>query len=245
MEFDDIKVKRSGPSPNSFMITDDIIGSVSPKNRYLATLDGLIKTNNISIDNNEFIEVSEPNYVLIEGEWTPAINDETSNANLLGGFGTLKLKDSVLNIPENIATKENLAYYGAKLIKLGDVFEFDTDAELPVTIMNIGSTYVEDYLKIESLGGGAYIEYHDRPHFHLPLDSKAEGHMIIGHQKGSDYRLSAYKIPFGYGIYTPPHLLHADAFLVGKYLVVYSVTEHFSTVLLKSRNDELVDVRIQ
>jgi len=68
--------------------------------------------------------------------------------------------------------------------------------------------------------------------------------MIIGHQKDGEYRLSAYKIPFGYGIYTPPHLLHADAFLVGRYIVVYSVTENFSTVILKSKNNELVDVRI-
>ena len=190
------------------------------------------------------MDVVEPNYVSIEGKWVPEGKDMPSNANLLGGFGTLKIKDRVLNIPENHATHENLAYYGAKLIKLDDIFGFETEAELPVTVMNIGSAYVEEYLKIESLGGGAYIEYHDRPHFHLPIDAKSDGHMIIGHQEQGEYQLSAYTIPFGYGIYTPPHLLHADAFLVGRYIVVYSVTENFSTVLLKSNNNELIDVKI-
>ena len=244
MEFEDIKVERSGATPNSFMITEDVIGSVHPGRKYKATINGLIETNAKSTIKNTNLDVVEPKYISIDGEWLPEGNDIPSNANLLGGFGTLKIKDRVLNIPENLATYENLAYYGAKLVKLDDIFEFETEAELPVTIMNIGSAYVEEYLKIESLGGGAYIEYHDRPHFHLPIDAEAEGQMIIGHQKDGEYRLSAYKIPFGYGIYTPPHLLHADAFLVGRYIVVYSVTENFSTVILKSKNNELVDLRI-
>ena len=244
MEFEDIKVKRSGATPNSFMITEDVIGSVLPGRKYKASINGLIETNAKSTIKNIDFDIVEPKYISIDGDWMPEGNDISSNANLLGGFGTLKINDRVLNIPGNLATHANLAYYGAKLVKLDDIFEFETEAELPVTIMNIGSAYVEEYLKIESLGGGAYIEYHDRPHFHLPIDAEAKGQMIIGHQKDGEYRLSAYRIPFGYGIYTPPHLLHADAFLVGRYIVVYSVTENFSTVLLKSKRNELVDVKI-
>ena len=101
--------------------------------------------------------------------------------------------------------------------------------------MNIGETYVEHYLKVPKLGGATYIEYHDRPHFHLPLNRSASGHMVLGHFKGNEYILSAFKIPFGYGIYTPPELLHADAYLIGRYMVVYSITEHFSTVLFKNK----------
>jgi hypothetical protein len=106
--------------------------------------------------------------------------------------------------------------------------------------MNIGKSYEDDYLKIENLGGGSYIEYHDRPHFHLPLDSKAEGHMIIGCIKDRKYTLSANKIPFGYGIYTPPNLLHPDAYLTGRYIIVYSVAKHFLTVLLKPKTMRLL-----
>jgi len=171
MEFEDIKVERSGATPNSFMITEDVIGSVHPGRKYKATINGLIETNAKSTIKDTNLDVVEPKYISIDGEWLPEGNDIPSNANLLGGFGTLKIKDRVLNIPENLATYENLAYYGAKLVKLDDIFEFETEAELPVTIMNIGSAYVEEYLKIEGLGGGAYIEYHDRPHFHLPIDA--------------------------------------------------------------------------
>jgi len=106
--------------------------------------------------------------------------------------------------------------------------------------MNIGKSYEDDYLKIENLGGGSYIEYHDRHHFHLPLDSKAEGHMIIGCIKDRKYTLSANKIPFGYGIYTPPNLLHPDAYLTGRYIIVYSVAKHFLTVLLKPKTMRLL-----
>lgn len=52
--------------------------------------------------------------------------------------------------------------------------------------MNIGETYLEHYLKVPKLEGGTYIEYHDRPHFHLPLNRSASGHMILGHFKGNE-----------------------------------------------------------
>ena len=48
MEFEDIKVKRSGATPNSFMITEDVIGSVHPGRKYKATINGLIETNSKS-----------------------------------------------------------------------------------------------------------------------------------------------------------------------------------------------------
>ena len=71
----------------------------------------------------------------------------------MGGFGILRINNDILEIPENIATYANLDYYGAKLIKVGDFVNFETEAELPVTIMNIGKSYVNDYLKIENLRG--------------------------------------------------------------------------------------------
>ena len=41
----------------------------------------------------------------------------------------------------------------------------------------------ESYLKLPHLGGGTYIEHHDKPHFHLPIESSCSGHMIIGDVK--------------------------------------------------------------
>jgi hypothetical protein len=245
MSFEDIIVNRRGKTPDSFMMTEKVIGTVSNKKSYKIELKGLLERNKRNLEHKIAKSDSHPpRATSFEGHWVQDKANNTNNANLLGGFGILRINNDILDIPENIATYANLDYYGAKLIKVGDFVNFETEAELPVTIMNIGKSYVDDYLKIENLGGGSYIEYHDRPHFHLPLDSNAEGHMIIGCIKDRKYTLSAYKIPFGYGIYTPPNLLHADAYLTGRHIVVYSVTKHFSTVLLKTKNDELVDVNI-
>ena len=245
MEYDNIKVKRIGDDPHSFMVTEDIIGCVKPEKYYKATLKGLGETD-AKIDlvvNSKTKETIK--YREVTGKWFPAKKNEYNDANLLGGFGTLEIDETTLEIPEVLATEQSLAFYGAKLIKINDVLQFETNEELPVTIMNIGKNYVEDYLKIPNLGGGTYIEHHDRPHFHLPIEPSASGHMIIGDIKDEVYRLSAFRIPYGFGIYTPPNLLHADAYLIGRYIVVYSVTEDYSTVLFKTKNDKLVDVSIQ
>ena len=44
--------------------------------------------------------------------------------------------------------------------------------------------------------------------------------------------LSAFKIPYGTAFYTPPFVVHCDAFLVGKYTVAYTATPNFQTALL-------------
>ena len=245
MKEDEILVHRIGNDPNSFMITEEIIGTVKSKTNYRVSLDGLIETHEEISTPQEITNTAIPRYLKIKGEWNPDEPKGTNQANLLGGFGTLKVSKYKIEIPENDATQELLSFYGASLIKVDDIFQFETNSELPVTIMNIGETYVEHYLKAPKLGGGTYIEYHDRPHFHLPLNRSASGHMILGHFKGNEYILSAFKIPFGYGIYTPPELLHADAYLIGRYMVVYSITEHFSTVLFKNKRNKLVDVNIK
>ena len=245
MEAGSIKVTRIGDDPQSFMITEDIIGYVEPGKYYKATLKGLSLTNKkigpvVNSHPKEAIK-----YKAISGNWLPAKKNEYSNANLLGGFGALEIDELTLEIPEVLATDQSLAFYGAKLIKINDVFQFETNERLPVTIMNIGKNYVQSYLKLPHLGGGTYIEHHDKPHFHLPIESSSSGHMIIGDVKDEVYRLSAFKIPYGFGIYTPPNLLHADAYLIGRYIVVYSVTDDYSTVLFKTKNKKLVDVNIQ
>ena len=90
-------------------------------------------------------------YKAITGKWLPAKKNEYSNANLLGGFGTLEIDESTLEIPEVLATDQSLAFYGAKLIKINDVFQFETNERLPVTIMNIGKNYVRELLKAPTL----------------------------------------------------------------------------------------------
>jgi hypothetical protein len=244
-EIDKIVVHRIGDDDQSYMITDDVIGYVAPGTSYRATLGGLIPTETLAAPKTKRNEQgSAPAHVRVSGTWTTADDTDAVDANILGGFGTLALDRAVLEIPEAPSTVDALAYYDAHLIKLGDSIKFETDANLPVTLMSIGSTYVEHYLKLEEKGGGTYIEYHDRPHFHMPIDETASGHMILGHSRDGDFVFSGFEIPFGYAIYTSPYVLHADAYLVGKFLVVYSVTDDFSTVIMRSTDRRLVDVRI-
>ena len=245
LDIDRIKVNRAGDNAQSFMITDDIIGTVEPGKRYQIALNGLVPTDADVSDNfNERIRGQAPANVKFRGSWITTDDKNATDSNILGGLGTLQIDQTELGVPGVKATAKGLSYYGAKLVKVGAVIEFETNAILPVTLMRVGCAYVDHYLKVEHKGGGAYIEYHDRPHLHLPTNESATGYMIIGHSLGDEYMLSAFEIPFGYGIYTPPNLLHVDAFLIGNFLVVYSVTDQFSTVIFRSRNQQLVDLGI-
>ena len=136
-----------------------------------------------------------------------------------------------------------LGFYGARLIQPGDPFEFDGGANLPIVRMEIGAGYAEGFLQVASKGGGAYLEHHDRPHLHMPLDENAGGYMLLGRRDGEDYLVSAFPIPSGSAIYTPPDVLHADSYLIGNYLVVYSLTENFSNAVLRAPGGGMVSVR--
>ena len=117
--------------------------------------------------------------------------------------------------------------------------KFETKEPLPLTEMSIGVDYVNDFINNKDLGGGQYLEYHDTPHYHAPLNSDNKGYIILG--KMNDYktkiRLSAFLIPYYKGLYTPGNIIHNDANLIGRWLVVYSKTENYSTVLLRDTED--------
>ncbi len=147
-------------------------------------------------------------------------------------------------IPEAPPTPEALAYYGARLYRHGDGITFDTDRDMPVTITDIGPTYATGFLHVEGKGGGAFIEHHAPPHLHMPLDPSAGGHMLLGRSDGDDYRLSAFPIPYGSAIYTPPNVLHADPYLIGRHLIIYAATEAYSTVVFRTRDGRPVIPRI-
>merc|ERR1711964_827018 len=109
----------------------------------------------------------------------------------------------------------------------------------PLFNMEVGKHYPEKYLKKvgKGYGGGCYLEYHDLPHFHMPRDASAGGNLILGkfvdktdHSKGVE--VTAFQIPFGYGIYTPPAAIHCDAFLNGRLKVMYSNANHAETCIL-------------
>jgi hypothetical protein len=72
MKNDDIKVTRTGEDPQSFMITEDIIGCVEPGKYYKATLKGLSHTDKETglVVNSHSKEAIK--YKAITGKWLPA-----------------------------------------------------------------------------------------------------------------------------------------------------------------------------
>ena len=66
----------------------------------------------------------------------------------------------------------------------------------------------------------------------------------MGKKLKDSYQLTAFKIPFGYAIYTGPNVIHADSFLIGDYSVVYSITENYSTVLIQNKEGKIIPVGV-
>ena len=242
---DRLVVDRCGDDPQSYMRTEDIIGYVAPGvpcrlevDRVTAVI-GKAEPSAAPLGSGV-----PPPHVRLGGEWNANEDVASSNANVFGGLGTLTLSTADLVIPEAPSTASALAFYGARLHEVGDIVVFESDQNLPVTIMNIGPAYVADFLHVEGRGSGSFIEYHDQPHLHMPLEQSAAGHLLLGRSDGDDYLLSAFAIPYGRAIYTSPNVLHADPYLVGRYLVVYAVTANYSTVVFRSPGGGQVNPRI-
>ena len=242
-----LMVDRQSDTPDSYMITEKIVGAILPTKIYHLTLEGLIESEAdfMGEPSESHNTVVEPPLISVAGQWVHGDSADDRSANILGGFGTLEIENDLLVIPAAQTNSDTLAYYGARLLDLGDEIVFDTSKALPICTMSIGENYRENYLLKEKLGGGFYLEYHDMPHFHMPLNDQARGYLILG-KKADDgsYQLSAFNIPFGKAIYTPGNIIHDDALLIGKYQVVYSVTENFSTVVVKGPEGRLAKVKV-
>jgi hypothetical protein len=243
-DLDMLIVNRQGEDALAYMVTESVIGHIVPNASYRLGANNLHRTERptakISVSNL----CGPPPHVRATGRWSTFEDADSNDANILGDFATLTLTQSELVIPVAPSTPEALAFYSARLIRIGDDVAFETNSNLPIAVVRIGETYVEDYLKVERLGGGTFIEYHDRPHLHMPLDEASSGCLLFGRSEGDNLLFSAFEIPFGHAIYTPPYTLHADSYLVGRYLVVYSVTKNYSTAIFRTSENNLVDVRV-
>ena len=237
--FKDIIVNRFGTTPTSYMKTIKIINEIEPNLNYQILLTNLILSENKIKE--EIIEQKIPLFLEIDNMWLKEVIIDNKDNNILGKFGKLITENSI-KIPINIATSENVKYYEATLYNLYDIISFDSKKILPLTEMIIGSDYVKNYIDIEHLGGGQYLEYHNAPHFHFSVSSDNSGYYILGKIINDKIRLSAFIIPFNKAIYTPSNIIHSDANLVGKWLVVYSKTDKYSTVLLRDNNNKLIKI---
>lgn len=240
-----LEVDRRGDAADAFMVTYEIVGHVAPGEMYRIAESAVIAAPDAgaaSSASETLQDALPPPHLRLTGAWDSSVSVETEQANILGEVGILTVDTDAIVIPEAPCTAEMLGFYGGRLLNPGDVFEVDANANLPVTRMEIGAGYADGYLHVASKGGGAYLEHHDRPHLHMPLDEAAGGYLILGCRDGDDYLVSAFRIPFGSAVYTPPEVLHADPYLTGNYLVVYSVTENFSNAVLRARGGGVVNV---
>ena len=233
---------RVGEDANSYMRTTNVLTPVlAPKSSFLIK-DGSVSSSPVSADRQLMTVGITPPRAKFNGEWRGK-NEGSSVGSVLGGIEKLIMDETIINIPVVMASNENLLYYGAYMIKDGEIMDVESPVPLIIAGVTVGETYIRGFIMSRKYGGGEYLEYHDTPHFHMPLDQEAGGVLILGKREGDDYYVTAYKIPYGYGIYTPPNVLHADAHLVGRYLVMYTYTENFSTVNLKTRTNDLVEVQ--
>lgn len=262
-------VNRIGTNSEAFMITKDIIGSITGGKNYRLNTDFinevsnsqlndlshisplLLESNsNISVVKTGKIHMSEnqdlplPKHTKITGKWHLTESAVCTSANILGGMGDfiIDTKQSI-QIPVITATNETLAFYNSQLVATGQIVNFASNIELPITTVAVGESYVNNYLMLPEFGGGAYIEYHNQPHFWLPLSKQCHGHVLLGRKINEEYYLTGFKIPFGYGLYTSPFTLHSDAFLIGEYVVVYAIASEYSTVILKDQYQQLLNLK--
>lgn len=243
-KFSEIFVDRRGTNNNSFMKTTQL----------LSIIDSL---KNVKVVDNKLINVSEPinynndntidktiKYVKIKVKIIYNLSDEQINENnILGKNDYLISDEENIIIPENETTSQLLNFYGAKLINTNEIFNLNYRHHLPLFNMEIGNDYVSEYLLKENYGDGFYIETHDTPHYHQPSDENAKGYLILGKFEDGYLYLSKFNIPYSKAIFTPSHILHNDAYLIGNYNVIYTKTPNYSTYILKNPQNKIINVK--
>ncbi|WP_281989580.1 hypothetical protein [Aquimarina aggregata] len=161
-------------------------------------------------------------------------------ANIFDGMGVILVPDD-FKIPIMVATEENVKFYGLKLIPDGK--SFCVSSLITETVLmeyDYKPNYVKDFLTKEHGGGGYYVEIHDFPHIHIPLNSSSKGSIIIGKRiSESQYCFTAFKIPFKYALYSPPGTIHGDGTLVGKYGISVASSKTSANTVLFFNKDTL------
>lgn len=239
--FSNIIVNRVGKTASSYMITKRIVKSIYPNLKYKYLPNNLIPLPDYDGEETKanILYKNHLRYTIINGEWLNEKFYDNDKSNILGFNGKF-ITDSHISIPLNIASMSNVEYYGAKLIEIFNIFSFDAKEELPLTEVIIGDNYIKDFIEVEELGGGNYLEFHDNPHFHAPMNVFSKGHIILAKKvNDNQYHISAFIIPMYYALYTPGFVIHNDSYLLGDWLVVYSKTDNYSTVLLRDRIDNI------
>lgn len=142
------------------------------------------------------------------------------SADTFGSMGALLVPDG-FTIPAVTATAENVKHYGLQLVEDKAVFSVSS-REFQIAMMRYDYTkdYKKDFLMQKYGGGGVFVETHNFPHVHVPLSEDCGGYIVIGKRvPDSTYHFTAFRIPYGYALYTPSNTIHGDGTLVGEYAI--------------------------
>lgn len=236
---------RFGILPDSDMLTVEVRGHVAPGKIYEFTPGALSQKPSGTPTVHLPATSAVPQHVEFVGQWSNAHSSARIEANVLGEFGTLTIDQSVLAVPLETAHSDMLAYYNALLIRDHESFLVESPKDLPITVVSFGANYAQGYLSLPEHGGGYYLETHDLPHFWSHLQKEARGALLLGKEvRPGVYHLTAFRIPFGTGVYVPGGVIHCDGLLVGDVMPIYSVTPNFSTVHLKTPQSQVVHITL-
>jgi hypothetical protein len=189
---------------------------------------------------------SSPDRVVVEATWYSAEEAQAvglkvvagGDANIFGGLGALLVPDD-FHIPAVEATTDNVKFYGLTLIAEGRPFTIDSaDNDLALIAYDYDSRYRDDFLTQTEGGGGYFVERHDFPHLHIPLNDQCGGYIVIGKQMSErQFAFTAFRIPHRHALYTPAHTIHGDGTLVGTHAItVARSSAKADTVLFYNRN---------
>ncbi len=188
-----------------------------------------------------------PDMITVKATWytaTEALKNSIkvvsgSSGNVFGAMGTLLVPDN-FEIPTATATKENVRHYGLELIENGkDLTVRSEQCDIVLMKYDYTSIYKKHFLMQKYGGGGIFVETHEFPHIHIPLSESCGGYIVIGKRLSeTEFNFTAFRIPYGYALYTPSNTIHGDGTLVGEYGLTVADPSMISadTVLIYNEN---------
>jgi hypothetical protein len=214
------------------------------------TIISVVNCNDEEKYNNKYI--SSANITIPHQCCIPVIETEMNAAknidnNILGSNHILYTLHKIeqISIPIVECNLANLSYYGAKLITPEKpYFKLDNTSSMPLFNMTIGCDYVYNYLLQPGLGDGFYMEKHNTPHIHIPVDNSSCGHYILGNIIDENLYATAFQIPTGCAIYTPPNIYHCDAALVGNWNVMYACASQYITYIIHNNDNTIPTLKL-
>jgi len=248
-----LMIHRKGETENAFMKTNHCIAIIPPYSSRMLFNTTLLVVNCDNDNENYNNDISSENITIPPQCCIPIIETELNSKNnvdnnILGSNRVLYTKKKIeqISIPIAECNSTNLSYYGAKFItQENPYFTLDNNSPMPLFNMTIGCDYVKDYLLQPGLGDGFYMEKHNTPHIHIPVDTSSSGYYILGAIIDNNLYATAFQIPANCAIYTPPNIYHCDAALVGNWNVMYACASQYITYIIHNNDNTIPTLKLK